>query len=43
MIKQKFSGDSESFLDKEFDLVFLEVLGEGSFGKVVKCFDKKKW
>jgi hypothetical protein len=36
-------GDSNEFLEKTFNLVFLEVLGKGNFGKVVKCFDKNTW
>ena len=43
MMKQNYIGDSKEFLEKTFKLVFLEVLGEASFGKVVKCFDKNTW
>ena len=30
-------------IDKNFQLKELEVLGKGSFGEVVKCFDEKSW
>ena len=30
-------------IDNNFELKELEVLGEGGFGKVIKCFDKKSW
>ena len=30
-------------IDKNFSMIFLEILGEGAFGKVYKCFDESKW
>ena len=30
-------------IDKNFKLKELEILGEGVSGKVIKCFDKKRW
>jgi hypothetical protein len=30
-------------VDKNFVLRELETIGEGSFGKVVKCFDEGRW
>ena len=30
-------------IDKNFDLKELEMIGYGSFGRVIKCFDKKTW
>ncbi len=30
-------------VDENFQLRELETLGEGGFGKVVKCFDEARW
>jgi hypothetical protein len=30
-------------MEKTSNLVFLEVLGKGGSGQVVKCFDKNTW
>ena len=40
---KKYKGDFKKMIDNNFELKELEVLGEGSFGKVIKCFDKKSW
>ena len=30
-------------IDTNFELKELAILGEGGFGRVLKCFDKKSW
>ena len=30
-------------IDMNFDLKELQIIGKGSFGRVIKCFDKKSW
>ena len=30
-------------IDINFQLKELQMLGEGTFGRVIKCFDKKSW
>ena len=43
MAKNNYEGDFMNMIDKNFKLTELEILGEGTFGKVVKCFDEKAW
>jgi hypothetical protein len=30
-------------IDENYNLRELEVIGEGGFGKVIKCFDERSW
>ena len=30
-------------IDVNFELKELEILGEGTSGRVIKCFDEKSW
>ena len=30
-------------IDMNFELKELEKIGKGTFGRVIKCFDKKSW
>ncbi len=30
-------------IENNYKLRELEIIGEGGFGKVIKCFDEKSW
>ena len=30
-------------IDMNFELKELDIIGEGGFGRVIKCFDKRSW
>ncbi len=38
-----YKGNITNMVDENFELRELETLGEGSFGRVVKCFDEGRW
>ena len=40
---KNYTGDFKKMIDMNFELTELEILGEGEFGRVMKCFDKKSW
>ena len=40
---KKITGDFKNMIDKNFKLIELEFIGRGCRGKVINCFDKKRW
>ena len=41
ILLKKYTGDYKTMIDMNFELKELEIVGKGSSGRVMKCFDKK--
>ena len=40
---KNYTGDLKKMIDMNFELKELEIIGKGTFGRVIKSFDKKSW